>query len=120
MAQQITPELEDKIRKWQNLHQQVELFSNQLSIRQQEMNEINLTLEELKKHPDDTTTYKAVGSVMFKVDKAKLTSDLSDKKETVEASITSMKTRLEQLRKQDKELENQIQIELSQKNLSLQ
>ncbi len=120
MAQQITPELEDKIRKWQNIRQQLELFSNQLAVRQQELNEIEMTLEEMKKHPDDVTTYKAVGSVMFKVDKAKLSADLSDKKEMLGASITKMKGRLEEYKKQDQELESQIQIELSQRNLTLQ
>jgi len=120
MAQQITPELENKIREWQNIRQQVEVFRNQLAVRQQELNEIQLTLEELKKHPDDVTTYKAVGNVMFQVDKANITSDLEDRKVTLESLIKSVRTKLEKQEAKDKELENQIQIELSKRNLTLQ
>ena len=120
MAQQITPELENKIREWQNIRQQVEVFRNQLAVRQQELNEVQITLEELKKHPDDVTTYKAVGNVMFQVEKAKITSDLEDRKVTLETLIKSVKTKLEKQEAKDKELENQIQIELSKRNLTLQ
>ena len=120
MAQQITPELENKIREWQNIRQQVEAFRNQIAVRQQELNEIQLTLEELKKHPDDVTTYKAVGSVMFQVEKTKITADLDERKGDLETLIKSVKTKLEKIEVKDKELENQIQIELSQRNLTLQ
>ncbi len=120
MAQQITPELENKINEWRTIRQQVEVYKSKLAVTQQELNEIQLTLEELQKHPDDVTTYKSVGNILFKVDKAKLVSELNDKKETLENWATSLKSRLETAEVKDKELESQIQTELAQRNLSLQ
>ena len=87
---------------------------------QTELTEVRGTLEELKKQPDDTVTYKAVGQVMFKVEKPALTADLDDRQKTLEMRLASTKKQLDSLTEKLQELQTKIQMELSKQNLRLQ
>jgi len=84
------------------------------------MSELTGTFKELKKKADDTITYKAVGQVMFKVDKATIAADLDDKQKTLEMRLASTKKQLDGLTEKLQELQNKIQLELSKQNLRLQ
>ena len=87
---------------------------------QAELSEINGTLEELKKQSDDTVTYKAVGQVMFKVEKPAIEEELEDRQKTIEMMLASTTKQTEKLAEQLKELQSKIEIELSKRNLRLQ
>jgi len=120
MAQSIPPALEQELRKFENLRKQYESFQMTNQTMQQELNEVNATLDELKKQPDDVTTYKTVGSVMFEVDKPRLMEDLDDRQKTLEMRLASTKKKLEKLSTDLQELQNKIQVELGKQNLRLQ
>ena len=68
MAQNIPPELEKDLRKYENLRRQQEAFTNMVETYKERVTQLNETLENLSKQPDDTVTYKAVGQVMFRVE----------------------------------------------------
>lgn len=120
MAQNIPPALEQELQKFDTMRKNHETLTAMVQALQTELSEINATLEELKKQPDDVVTYKAVGQVMFKVDKPDLTEQLDDRQKTLEMRLASNKKQLDTLTEKLQELQNKIQIELSKQNLRLQ
>ena len=120
MAQNIPPALEAELQKFDTMRRNHETLTSMTQALQTELSEVNGTLEELKKQPDDTLTYKAVGQVMFKVEKAKLSADLDDRQKTLEMRLASTKKQLDGLTEKLQELQNKIQIELSKQNLRIQ
>ena len=120
MAQSIPPALEAELQKFDTMRRNHETLTTMSQALQTELTEVRGTLEELKKQPDDTVTYKAVGQVMFKVDKPQLSADLEDKQKTLEMRIASTKKQLDSLTEKLQELQNKIQMELSKQNLRLQ
>ncbi len=120
MAQNIPPALEQELQKFDTMRKNHETLSTMVQAIQTELSEINATLEELKKQPDDVVTYKAVGQVMFKIDKPIIVEQLDDRQKTLEMRLASNKKQLESLTQKLQELQNKIQIELSKQNLRLQ
>lgn len=120
MAQNIPPALEAELQKFDNMRRNHETLTTMSQALQTELTEVKGTLEELKKQPDDTVTYKAVGQVMFKVDKTTLTADLDDRQKTLEMRLASTKKQLDGLTEKLQELQTKIQLELSKQNLRLQ
>ncbi|MGV9170465.1 MAG: prefoldin subunit beta, partial [Promethearchaeia archaeon] len=91
MAQTLPPQLEDKLRKFENMRKNHETLQAMVQQLQAQLNETEATLDELKDQPDDTVTYKNVGQVMFRVDKAEIVDELSDKQETLSMKLKSTK-----------------------------
>ena len=120
MAQNIPPALEAELQKFDTMRRNHETLTSMTQALQTELTEVKGTLEELKKQPDETVTYKAVGQVMFKVEKPAITADLDDKQKTLEMRLASTKKQLDSLTEKLQELQNKIQIELSKQNLRLQ
>ncbi|MGQ4870675.1 MAG: prefoldin subunit beta [Candidatus Thorarchaeota archaeon] len=112
MAQQIPPELEQELMRYDNLRRQYETLQVAVQSMKTELTEISTTLEELGKTPDDTVTYKIVGQVMFRVDRSKLIEDLEDRKRTTEIGLESYKKKLEASAEKLRELQTKIQGEL--------
>lgn len=113
MAQQIPPELQQELMKFDNLRRQHEALQVALQQMKAELTELTGTLEELSKLPDDTVTYRIVGQVMFRVDKPKLVEDLEDKKRTTELGISSYTKRAEGLAETIRELSAKLQAEFA-------
>jgi prefoldin beta subunit len=120
MAQNIPPALEAELQKFDTMRRNHETLTAMTQALQTELTEVTGTLEELKKQPDNTITYKAVGQVMFKVDKPALSNDLDDKQKTLEMRLASTKKQLDGLTEKLQELQTKIQMELSKQNLRLQ
>lgn len=120
MAQNIPPALEAELQKFDTMRRNHETLTAMTQALQTEMTEVTGTLEELKKQPDDTVTYKTVGQVMFKVDKPTIAADLDDRQKTLEMRMASTKKQLDGLTEKLQELQNKIQLELSKQNLRLQ
>ena len=120
MAQTIPPALEQEIQKFNTMrrtHENLTMISQTL---QSELTEIKNTLDELRKQPDETVTYKAVGQVMFKADKPTVVEELEDREKTIEMRLASTSKQAEKLTDQLKELQTKIELELSKRNLRLQ
>lgn len=120
MAQNIPPALEAELQKFDTMRRNHETLTAMTQALQTELSEVTGTLEELNKQPDDTVTYKAVGQVLFKVDKPTLAADLDDRHKTLEMRLASTKKQLDNLTEKLQELQTKIQMELSKQNLRLQ
>lgn len=120
MAQNIPPELDSDIRKLYNLKRQHEAFTNMVETYTERTKQLKETLENLEKQPDDTITYKAVGQVMFRVEKIAMVGELKTEVTGLEKSMEQAEKKLETLTPELSELENNIQLELSKRNLRIQ
>ena len=120
MAQAIPPALEQELQKFDTMRKNLETLQSMAQTMQSELVETKATLDQLREQPDDTPTYKAVGQVMFKVEKPKLVEDLEDREKTLDMRLASTKKQIETLSEKLTELQNKLQVELSKHNLRLQ
>ncbi|MHA2041560.1 MAG: prefoldin subunit [Candidatus Thorarchaeota archaeon] len=119
MAQQIPPEIEHEIMKLENMRRQFEQLMAAIQTRQS-LRESEVTLDELKKHPDDTVTYKSVGQIMFQVDKAQLQEELTSRVGDLKIWLEAKTKGAEKDRKEIEELTKKIQLDISTRNLKVQ
>ncbi len=120
MAQQIPPDLEHEIMKLENMRRQFEQLMAAIQTRQNELRESEVTLEELKKHPDDAVTYKSVGQIMFQVEKAKIQEELTNRVSDLRIWLEAKTKGAEKDRKEIEQLTKKIQLDISKRNLKVQ
>ena len=77
-----------------------------------EQTEVDQTLTELQKTTDDAVIYKAVGSLLVKAEKAKMTEELVERKELLNTRSTVLTKQEERLRSQVKESQTKLQEDL--------
>ena len=99
---EITPEnVQEKLNLFQQMQQQVQSLSQQASQIDMSIRETERTLEEIKHSGKDSVLYRAIGSVMKKVeDVEKLRSELTEEKETMEIRNKSLKNQIETINKE--------------------
>ena len=120
MAQPIPPEIENEVRKLVIKQQQLEQLMAAIQTRQSELREAEATLEEMKKYPDEAVTYKAVGQIMFKVDKAQLQNEITDRIANLQEWLEIKTEAAEKDRKAIEELNAKIKLDISKRNLKVQ
>ena len=96
---EITPEnVQEKLNLFQQMQQQVQTFSQQASQIDMSIRETERTVEEIKDAGKDTVLYRAIGSIMKKVeDIDKLRKELEEEKETMEIRNKSLKNQIEKI-----------------------
>jgi len=62
---------------------------------------------------DDAVIYKAIGSLLVKSEKAKISADLNERKELLNTRVTVLGKQEERLRSQLKDLQTKLQQDLS-------
>jgi len=78
-----------------------------------EKSEVEQTLAELAKTADDAVIYKAVGSLLVKAEKAKVSEDLNERKSLLETRSTVINRQEERIRSQVKDSQTKLQEDLS-------
>ena len=78
-----------------------------------ELTEIEQALGELQKMTDDAVIYKAIGTLLVKSEKAKITAELDERKELLNTRATVLGKQEERLRTQQKDLQTKLQQDLS-------
>ena len=78
-----------------------------------EKNEVEQTLAELAKTPEDAVIYKAIGSLLVKAEKAKVNEELAERKSLLDTRTTVMARQEERIRSQVKEAQTKLQEDLS-------
>ena len=97
----LPPKVQQRLLLFQQLQQQLQVMLARKQQLNLELIEVNNALSELEKVPDDTPIYKSVGSLLIRVEKAKVVQDLEDRK-------VILNSRLEQLSREEKRLREQI------------
>jgi prefoldin beta subunit len=78
-----------------------------------EQTEVEQTLTELQKTADDAVIYKAIGSLLVKEEKAKVTEELVERKELLTTRSTVLTRQEERIRSQAKDVQTKLQEDLS-------
>ncbi len=91
-------EIQEKLAKFQQLYQQLQVYGAQRQQYRSHMNEIEFALEEIDGLPEGSTLYKAAGSLLIKTDDVGGIKDaLSERKEELEIKIKGVEKQEKQL-----------------------
>lgn len=109
----LPPQVQERLLRLQQLQQTLQTILTQKQQVELELTEIEQALSELQKIKDDTTIYKAIGSLLVKAEKTKVTTDLNERKELLNVRAQVLAKQEERLRGQLKDLQTKLQKDLS-------
>ena len=108
----LPPQIQERLLRLQQLQQTLQTVLAQKQQVELELTEIEQALSELQKTADDTVIYKAVGSLLVKSEKTKVTGDLNERKELLNVRVQVLGKQEERLRGQLKDLQAKLQKDL--------
>ncbi|MDD3792267.1 MAG: prefoldin subunit beta [Candidatus Bathyarchaeota archaeon] len=109
----LPPNVQERLLRLQQLQQTLQSILAQKQQVEMEKNELEQTLSELTKTADDAVIYKAIGSLLVKSEKSKVTEDLNERKSLLETRSTVIARQEERIRSQVKEAQTKLQEDLS-------
>ena len=109
----LPPNVQERLLRLQQLQQTLQTILAQKQQVEMEKTEVEQTLAELTKTADDAVIYKAVGSLLVKAEKPKVTEDLNERKSLLETRSTVIARQEERVRSQVKEAQTKLQEDLS-------
>jgi prefoldin beta subunit len=109
----LPPQVQERLLRLQQLQQTLQSVLAQKQQVDMEQTEVEQTIAELQKTPDDAVIYKSIGSLMVKAEKAKVTEELVERKELLTTRSTVLTRQEERLRSQAKEVQTKLQEDLT-------
>ncbi len=109
----LPPNVQERLLRLQQLQQTLQSILAQKQQVDMEKTEVEQTLAELQKTPDDAVIYKAIGSLLVKAEKLKVNEDLVERKSLLDTRSTVMTRQEERIRSQVKEAQTKLQEDLS-------
>jgi prefoldin beta subunit len=109
----LPPNVQERLLRLQQLQQTLQSILAQKQQVDMEKTEVEQTIAELQKTADDSVIYKAIGSLLVKAEKPKVTEDLVERKELLETRSTVLTRQEERMRSQIKEAQTKLQEDLS-------
>ncbi len=109
----LPPQIQERLLRLQQLQQTLQTILQQKQQVEMEQAEIDQTLAELEKTADDAVIYKAAGSLLVKAEKAKVSADLTERKDLLGTRSTVVARQEERLRSQLKDLQTKLQQDLN-------
>ena len=109
----LPPNVQERLLRLQQLQQTLQSILAQKQQVEMEKTEVEQTIAELQKTAEDAVIYKAIGSLLVKADKPKVTEDLVERKELLDTRSTVLARQEERMRSQIKEAQTKLQEDLS-------
>jgi prefoldin beta subunit len=109
----LPPNVQERLLRLQQLQQTLQSILAQKQQVDMEKTEVEQTLAEIQKTPDDAVIYKAIGSLLVKTEKPKVNEDLAERKSLLDTRSTVMTRQEERIRSQVKEAQTKLQEDLS-------
>jgi prefoldin beta subunit len=109
----LPPNVQERLLRLQQLQQTLQTILAQKQQVEMEKTEVDQTLAELSKTSEDAIIYKAVGSLLVKAEKAKVSEELAERKSLLDTRSTVMTRQEERIRSQVKEAQTKLQEDLS-------
>jgi prefoldin beta subunit len=109
----LPPQVQERLLRLQQLQQTLQSVMAQKQQVEAEQSEVDQTLTEMQKTADDAVIYKGIGSLLVKSDKAKITTELAERKELLTTRSTVLTRQEERLRAQVKEVQTKLQEDLN-------
>lgn len=109
----LPPQVQERLLRLQQLQQTLQSVLAQKQQVELESTEVEQALSELQTMAEDAVIYKAIGSLLVKADKAKITAELNERKELLNTRASVLGKQEERLRTQLKDLQTKLQQDLS-------
>lgn len=109
----LPPNVQERLLRLQQLQQTLQSILAQKQQVEMEKTEVEQTIAELQKTAEDAIIYKAIGSLLVKAEKPKVTVDLVERKELLDTRSTVLARQEERMRSQIKEAQTKLQEDLS-------
>ena len=109
----LPPNVQERLLRLQQLQQTLQTILAQKQQVEMEKTEVDQTIAELTKTADDAVIYKAIGSLLVKAIKPKVTEELNERKSLLDTRSTVMARQEERVRSQVKEAQTKLQEDLS-------
>jgi prefoldin beta subunit len=109
----LPPNVQERLLRLQQLQQTLQSILAQKQQVEMEKTEVEQTIAELQKTADDAVIYKAVGSLLVKAEKPKVTEELVERKELLDTRSTVLARQEERMRSQIKESQTKLQEDLN-------
>lgn len=109
----LPPQIQERLLRLQQLQQTLQSIVGQKQQVELETMEINQALDELQKLADDAVIYKATGSLLIRAEKAKVTTELNERKELLGTRTTVLSKQEERVRGQVKDMQTKLQQDLN-------
>ena len=109
----LPPNVQERLLRLQQLQQTLQTILAQKQQVEMEKTEVDQTIAELTRTADDSVIYKAIGSLLVKAEKPKVTEELNERKSLLDTRSTVMARQEERIRSQVKEAQTKLQEDLS-------
>jgi len=109
----LPPNVQERLLRLQQLQQTLQSILAQKQQVDMEKTEVEQTVAELQKTSEDTVIYKAIGSLLVRAEKPKVSEELVDRKELLDTRKTVLARQEERIRSQVKEAQTKLQEDLS-------
>lgn len=114
MADEISPQLQNKIAQFQQMQQQIQMLSSQKFQLEAQLRDTERAIEELAKSPDEAPIYKSVGSLMVRAEnKESIEKELAEKKETIDIRIKALDRQEKHMMEKFQSLQQELSTALS-------
>ncbi len=108
----LPPQVQQRLLRLQQLQQTLQAVLTQKQQLELELTETEQALSELEKVTDDAVIYKSIGSLLVRSEKAKVTTELNERKDLLNMRIGVLGKQEERLRSQVKDLQVKLQQDL--------
>ena len=109
MTEQLSEEMQTKIREFQAAQQRAGMIMSQKYQIDMQFRETTTALEELDKTAADVEVHKAVGQILIKTDKESVVIGLNEKKDSLEVRLKSLEAQEKKISDELKSLQDRLQ-----------
>ncbi|NPE06731.1 MAG: prefoldin subunit beta [Asgard group archaeon] len=112
MSKGISPQLEDKIKRYQSLQQQMGSLQQQIQAVKLEQLDIDKALKEIEELPDNEECYRSIGRLLVKSTIKETKVKLGEQKDLYDTRVKLAEKSYEKIKKQFEDLEKDIKAAL--------
>ena len=111
--EQLSPQMRQQLAQMQAVQQQAQSLSMQRAQMESQLKEVESTLELLNELAEDAEIYKSSGAILVRSEKGKVSTELNEKKETLELHIKTVKKQEERFACKLKEMQEEVKKAIS-------
>lgn len=108
----LPPQIQQRLLRLQQLQQTLQGVMAQKQQLEMQLTEVEQALSELEKMTETAVIYKSIGALLVKSEKAKVTSELTERKELLKMRVDVLAKQEERLKTQVKDLQEKLQQDL--------
>lgn len=108
----LPPQIQQRLLRLQQLQQTLQSVMAQKQQLEMQLTEVEQAVAELEKMNETAVIYKSIGTLLVKSKKAKVTTDLAERKELLKMRVDVLAKQEERLKTQVKDLQEKLQRDL--------